>query len=279
MLWGGPGRVLATDLASATLFDLGVGLPLCTYGLDPKRNRSQARAGGAQEFVAADAAGGVWAAVNEPVEPAAPGASRSPWQRVAVPNPKGDDAALLPGGGEVAFGPGATVRVEVNVGGEAKSLAVARRAAGLLAGRGLVIGPGGWVLRADHSFSETGQKLSNLTTGEPTTSLVRMDVTWRLLAPDGTEVWKGGDGIGWDPTRSKYRDRTPSAPFVPAGPNAQVRITRVDFGGLNPRAAMSGELVEQYTDQYAPPPPPVLKAGGAYKLLPLKGTLDAGPGG
>src|SRR5262249_28447570 len=63
--------------------------------------------------------------------------------------PEVDKAGL-----DVVFGPGKTIRVEVNVGDRGLSQKFARHTAENLQRRGLKIGRGGWALTADHAVGQ-----------------------------------------------------------------------------------------------------------------------------
>jgi hypothetical protein len=226
--WAGPRRFLAATSEYFLLFDLDLEVALCRYDLPSGHGR----------LLASDPSGHAWTA-------AARSNPRS-WQRLEVPNPKGEDAVIDKG--ELVFPRGATIRVEVRLGNLEKSRNLAERLAGNLQIRGLTIGRGGWTLRVDHSFSDTDRKYK----GEP---MVQIHVKFHLIAPDGTEVFTSTQSQTWDPQ-----------------PGDEV-------GVYTPRILQNEDLLKKVpgTIIRAEIPDGVLKTLAGYKSLPFRGTLDFDP--
>jgi hypothetical protein len=179
-------------------------------------------------------------------------------------------------GRDLVLGPGSTIRVEIGVGNRDHNQKIAKQAAEQLQKRGLKIGRGGWCLRADHTVGQTGQQLNDPRTGKKYASpYIALNITWKLLSPDGTEVWQASDGGTFDPFRSKYvvvgsRKNT----FNPHGGGSS-RV-EIDFQGKNSQAAQIEEILEQtiLLRQSLPTGLPVYvaKAADGYAELPLKET-------
>jgi hypothetical protein len=179
--------------------------------------------------------------------------------------------------GEMVFARGTTIRVEVDVGHRDYGPKIARNMAESLRKSGLKIGRGGWVLRADHTVGTGKQKFSNTLTGKEGTSVVALDVTWRLIAPDGSEVWQRRDGSSFNPFASKYvKVGSRRGTFNPGGGGYQQ--VELDFDGKDPGAAQMEEILEQmllYRSEL-PYGLPVFVARGAngYAPLPIKVEKD-----
>jgi hypothetical protein len=105
---------------------------------------------------------------------------------------------------ELAFGPGSTIRVEINVGHGTYNQRIAQGMAQQLQKRGLKIGRDGWVLQADNKVGTSSRKYTEPVSGKQSISVASLNITWKLIAPDGTEVWQNFDGGEFDPFRSKY---------------------------------------------------------------------------
>ena len=192
---------------------------------------------------------------------------------------KGWTPIRLPGmdrfGSELVLGPGSTIRVEISAGSREYNKRIAQQAAEQLQKRGLKIGPDGWCLRADHTIGRSSQQFNDPRTGKRYSSpYISLNITWRLLSPDGTEVWQASDGGTFDPFRSKYvvvgsrRNE-----FIPGGGGS--RQVQIDFQGKDSQAAQVEEILEQTVlfRQNLPGGLPVYvaKAGAGYAALPLKG--------
>src|SRR5262249_34534072 len=186
----------------------------------------------------------------------------------------------LPGmdrfGRDLVLGPGSTIRVEIGVGNRAHNQTIAKQVAEQLQKRGLKIGPDGWCLRADHTIGRSSQQFDNPRTGKRYSSpYIALNITWKLLSPDGTEVWQASDGGSFDPFRSKYvvvgsrRNE-----FIPGGGGS--RQVQIDFQGKDPQSAQVEEILEQTVlfRQTLPAGLPVYvaKSANGYAALPLKGT-------
>jgi hypothetical protein len=176
-------------------------------------------------------------------------------------------------GGELAFGPGSTVRVEIDVGHRDYSRQIAKQTAEQLRKRGLKVGRSGWVLRADHTVGTGSQKFSSPLSGKDGVAVAALEVTWKLLAPDGAEVWQGKDRGEFNPFRSKYvKVGSRRGTF---GPNGGYQQVELDFDEKDPRAAQIEEILEQtfLHRQDLPPglPSCVARDGNGYQALPIKG--------
>ncbi|HEV3146174.1 MAG TPA: WD40 repeat domain-containing protein [Gemmataceae bacterium] len=179
---------------------------------------------------------------------------------------------------ELALAPGSTIRVEIDVCHRDSSQKVAKLAAEQLQKRGLKVGRGGWVLRADHTIGHSSQQFDDQVTGKKRSSpYISLEVAWKLIAPDGTEVWQGKDGSIFDPFRSKYvvvgsRKGT----FGPQG--GGYRQVEIDFGDKNPQTAQIEEIVETtiLMRQTLPAslPAVVAKTGAGYMPLPINEKID-----
>jgi hypothetical protein len=183
-------------------------------------------------------------------------------------------APSLPGGGgtfnqTVAFGPGTTVRVEVNVGNSKNSEQTAQKMAGSLAAMGFKIGGGGWVLRADHTTGDTSTDITD-TLGQRV-RVATLRINWRLLDPQGNETWKGTSGGKFDPFNSKYvvvgSRQTDMALGGMGGGSTQVRL---NYQGKDPMTAQVEEILEK--SWYPGVPNCLVKTGAGYVALPLEAT-------
>ncbi len=187
-------------------------------------------------------------------------------------------APNVPGAGAfdhtVAFAPGTTIRVEVDVGSREGSRTTAERMAGSLSALGFKIGRDGWVMRADHKTGEAGTDLTDLR-GQRGIFVATLTITWRLLDPEGKEAWKGTSGGKFDPFQSKYvalgsrkTDMAPGGPF--AGGSTQVRL---DYKGKDPMTAQVEEILEN--NWYPGVPICLVKTAGGYSTLPLEPPGEA----
>jgi hypothetical protein len=202
------------------------------------------------------------------------------WTAPAGRDPKGWTPLRFPGmekvGRELALGPGSTIRVEIDAGSREYNQRIAKQTAELLQKRGLTIGRGGWRLRADHTIGQSSQQFNDPNTGKRYSSpYIALNITWKLLSPDGAEVWRASDGGSFDPFRSKYvvvgSRRNNFAPQ--GGGSMQVQI---DFEGKDAQTAQIEEILETTIlfRQNLPAGLPVCVARTAdgYAALPLKET-------
>jgi hypothetical protein len=177
----------------------------------------------------------------------------------------------------LAFGPGSTIRVSVDAGTDVASRQIARQAAETLQRRGVKIGRDGWLLRADHTVGRGSQTFSNPATGKEDSAVVALNITWRLIGPDGTEVWQGSEGGTFDPFRSKYV--VVGSRKGQFGTNSSWSMVELDFGGKNAESAQLEEILEHMLQRRNALPPefPVCVAKGANGLerLPILGKLDS----
>jgi hypothetical protein len=175
--------------------------------------------------------------------------------------------------GEMVFGRGSAVRVEVDVGHRGYGSKLARNMAEAFRKRGLKIGQGGWVLRADYTVGTGKQKFSDPLTGKEGVSVLALDVTWKLIAPDGTEVWRHVDSSSFNPFASKYvKVGSRRGTFNPGGGGYQQ--VELDFDGKDPRAAQLEEMLEgmllNHTELPYGLPVFVAKSPDGYAPLPIK---------
>jgi hypothetical protein len=156
---------------------------------------------------------------------------------------------------------------------------IAQAAAKQLQRRGLKIGRNGWILRADHTLGTGTQKFVDPRSGDRSISVAALNVTWKLIAPDGTEVWQNSDGGSFDPFRSKYVKvgRRRSQMNFRGGGFQQVEL---DFDGKDAQSAQVEEILEQMLvyRQGLPPglPARIAKKGAGYTSLPIKESLNGG---
>jgi hypothetical protein len=193
------------------------------------------------------------------------------WSPIRVP---GTDGVAQ----DLAFGPGATVRVEIDLPHRSYAERIAKQTAEGLQKRGLKIGKNGWLLRADHTIGKSSQKFDDERTGKKYDSpFIRLDINWKLLAPDGTEVWKTTVGDQFDPFRSKY--------VVPGsrnkgmvGPQGGFQHVDLDFQGKPAILAQIEEILENSAlySRGLPVNVPayIAKTADGYAALPLQGTWD-----
>ena len=180
-------------------------------------------------------------------------------------------APKLPGAGPfdhaLAFGPGTTVRIEVDVGSRKASQQTAEKVAASLAAQGFKIGRDGWVLRADHTAGTASTDLTNLR-GQGGISVATLHITWRLLDPEGKEAWKGTRGGKFDPFNSKYvvvgSRRTDMAAGGLGGGSTEVRL---DYQGKDAMTAQVEEILEQCW--FPGVPTCLVQSEGGYVALPL----------
>jgi hypothetical protein len=202
----------------------------------------------------------------------------------AVPRPDtGWIPARIPGMDglkrELAFGPGSTIRVEVDVGIEASNQAFAKQAAEQLQRRGLKIGRDGWILRADHKVGSGNQKFMDPLTEKETVSVTALTITWKLISPEGTEVWQDQEGRAFNPFSSKY--------VVVGSRRGQFSMTGggfqrvdLDFQGKDPVTAQVEEILEQMRPHRqglpAGMPACVVKGENGLQALPIRMVLEGG---
>jgi hypothetical protein len=182
--------------------------------------------------------------------------------------------------GELALGPGSTIRVEINVGHGTYNKKIAQGTAQQLQRRGLKIGRGGWILRADHTVGTSSRKYTEPVSGKQSISVATLSITWKLIAPDGTEVWQNFDGGEFDPFRSKYvkvGSRRGHTNALRGGGYQQVEL---DFDGKDAQSAQIEEILEQTLLNRNGPPPGlpacVARSGSGYEPLPIKGSVEGG---
>src|SRR5262249_33509889 len=108
--------------------------------------------------------------------------------------------------------------------------------------RGHTIGRGGWVLKADHSVGQARSRFKTFADKEGTVATVT--VTWRLLDPDGNEVWQSKDTNTFDPQRSKYVKVGSRRSMVGPGGGGTMEF-EMDYQGKNPETAQVEELLEE----------------------------------
>jgi hypothetical protein len=179
---------------------------------------------------------------------------------------------------ELAFSPGSTIRVEVNVGHRTYNQQIAKQMAEELQKRGCKIGRGGWVLRADYTIGQGSQKFNNPLNGKETISVTALNITWKLLTPDGTEAWQAADGGSFDPFRSKYvKVGSRTGTFSPNGGGYQQ--VQLDFDGKDPQFAQIEEILEQQIlHRKGLPvglPACIAKTANGYESLPIKEKLES----
>jgi hypothetical protein len=213
---------------------------------------------------------------------------------MARPKPAGDGRKNAPAGWgpvqlpgtdgfrrELAFGPGSTIRVEIDVGNRTYNQKIARQTAELLQRRGLKIGRDGWLLRTDYTVGEGSRKYAHPSSrsGKETISVASLTITWKLIAPDGVEVWQGSDGGSFDPFRSKYvKVGSRKSQFAPGGGGFQQ--VELDYDGKDAQSAQIEEILEQ-TLLYRPSLPAglpacIAKNGPDYEALPIKASWNGG---
>ncbi|HZV05033.1 MAG TPA: WD40 repeat domain-containing protein [Gemmataceae bacterium] len=179
--------------------------------------------------------------------------------------------------GELAFGPGSTIRVEINVGHGTYNQKFAQGTAQQLQRRGLKIGRDGWVLRADYKVGTSSRKYTEPVSGKQSISVASLTITWKLIAPDGTEVWQNFDGGDFDPFRSKYVKVGSRRGQVNPRQGGYQQV-ELDFGGRDSQSAQIEEILEQTLMNRNGPPPGlpacVVRKGSGYEPLPIKGSLD-----
>jgi hypothetical protein len=212
----------------------------------------------------ADPLGRAWMRRGQPG-----GKDKSTWVPLHVPELDGFR-------GEFAFGPGSTVRVEIDVGHRDYSQRIARNTAEDFQRRGQKIGRGGWVLRADHTIGKSTAHVDDPVTGKPRPhNFISLNITWKLIAPDGTEVWSTSGGGSFDPFRNKYvvvGSRT-----RPLGPGGGMETVQLDFGGKNAQLAQIEDILEQQMLQnrgLGGIPLYVVKTARGYEALPIKEKWD-----
>ena len=180
---------------------------------------------------------------------------------------------------ELAFGPGSTIRVEINVGNRTYNPKIARQTAEQLQRRGLKIGRDGWILRADHTVGTGSRKYAHPWSGKETISVASLNITWKLIAPDGTEVWQGSDGGSFNPFNSKYvKVGSRKSQFAPGGGGFQQ--VELDYDGKDAQSAQIEEILEQTLiyRQTLPAglPACVARNGTGYEALPIKASWNGG---
>src|SRR5262249_17961918 len=84
-------------------------------------------------------------------------------------------------GEELAFAPGSTIRVEVSAGSRNYNGRIATQLAGNLQKRGYKIGPGGWVLRIDHSIGKSNVRLDDPSGNPRPHNFISLSVTSKLV--------------------------------------------------------------------------------------------------
>lgn len=110
--------------------------------------------------------------------------------------------------------------------------------------------------------------------GERGISVATLNITWRLLDPEGKEAWKGTSGGKFDPFTSKYvvvgSRKTNMAPGGLGGGSTQVRL---DYKGKDAMTAQLEEILEKYW--YPGMPTCLVKNEGGYSALPLAASEEA----
>jgi len=186
------------------------------------------------------------------------------WIAASVPNAGAFDQTL-------AFGPGTPIRIEIDILGRRNSQQTAVKLAEAIQARGFKLGPGGWVLRADSTTSTTRTKLSNLR-GQRGVEVPTLNITWRLLDPEGNEAWKGHSGGTFDPFTSKYVV-IGSRKMQMAGMGGGSTQVRLDYDGKNETTAQLEEVLEK--NWYPTSMPTCLvKNEAGYVALPLEVSPD-----
>lgn len=178
--------------------------------------------------------------------------------------------------GEIAFGRGATIKVEVDVGHGEYSRRIARSTAEYLQRRGFKIGRGGWTLRADHTAGERSMSFDRPTGEKYNQSFATLKVVWTLLAPDGTKGWTVEDGGSFDPRMTKYvkvgSRKTEGAPGM-----GGYQSWELDYDGKDPRRAQLDEIIEMTVLARGRPsgfPELVARTEKGYEALPLQAKVD-----
>jgi hypothetical protein len=248
--WGGPRHTLTSMPGSACilLYDLDVHTHTYCFDAGPQ--------------VRADSLGRGWMA------PA--GREAKGWTPLRIPG-------VEKFGRELVLGPGSPIRVEIDVGSREYNPRIAKQTAEQLQKRGLTIGRGGWCLRADHTIGQSSQQFDDPKTGKKYQSpYITLDITWKLLAPDGTEVWQASDGGPFDPFRSKYVVVGSRRNDMINPQGGGYRHVEIDFEGKNAQRAQIEEILDQtiLLRQGLPTGLPVCvaKVADGYATLPLKET-------
>jgi hypothetical protein len=123
-------------------------------------------------------------------------------------------------------------------------------------------------------------KFKNSTMGIP-----KVDLTYRFLFPNGTEVMKTKFGHNYVASGSKYLVKSDTEHFIGGNPDGIEYLTRYlfDFKGLDPMQAMADEMFSGHvpmllSSHVKTPTDSYLEIGGSYTKLPISlnaiGELD-----
>ena len=157
--------------------------------------------------------------------------------------------------------------------GRENSEKTAEKMAQSLHSRGFKVGPGGWMLRADHTTGTASTDLTDLR-GQGGISVATLNITWRLLDPQGKQAWQGRSGGKFHPFISKYvvvgSRRTEMASGGLGGGSTEVRL---DYQGKDAMTAQLEEILER--DWYPSVPTCLVKNKDGYSALPLAAPEEA----
>ena len=171
---------------------------------------------------------------------------------------------------KVAFGPGSTLKVEVNIGATEANRKLADSTAEHFRKLGFKFGKGAWTLRASHTVGQSEPRFLDPTTQQKTISVTRLTITWELLSPEGTVAFSQKTPVDFDPHSSKFKETN-----LGANQNRGdgMYVFRMDYGGRDATSAQTEETADLYAMFNSTKPPfqtlRVVETPDGLKVLPL----------
>lgn len=277
--WAGTEHLLLSGhplTEPATLMDTRLGVPVGSFKIEgggyvPGRPALGTPDG--RVWYATSALAGAPPGFNPNVAPHPDFPAAFAWHTVSLPGLHGEDAFLADPGREWVEPAGQPVQVQASFGTKAQSEALARAVARTLQARGLLVGPGGTVLRVEGKLEETQEVITSPFGGEA--KIPRAVLSARWLSGQGAELWKGTTAWTWSMAATKYKVSEKREGFGPMGSEQRFEF---DFQGRSPSSAMREELVEGLGDRVGTgwlqlPEPQFLRVQGRDRPVPVAGPM------
>jgi WD40 repeat protein len=272
--WCTPDHVLVVSgrRNSVPLLELIDRLTECKLCVYDTKMYAPVRPGDGNPRMTATADGRMWLRLPEKVLPQSPRF----WRPFTIPQAGAPAEQVLLDPNRRRFDPAEiAVRVEVDLGGSARSRSTAENLARQLANREYRIGPNGFVLRYVSETLDSGQSLNTGIGAKELVLVPRLEAKWEFIDDRGATIWQTTDHYDFKHALSKYFMKSKPGYDNSMAGGPFVFVEYFDFQGKNPRQAIEEELLEDAAkvglSQYFPSGS-FLLAGGKYATLPL--TFD-----
>ena len=263
--WTSPRQFLTIMSMWHGLVDLDARTTVCGYGM-PRVFPELKGAGLAEDSPIRTGPGNrLWLASTNHTSITDPS---KPWHvchRLAFPDPKGKDSAIVPGRGRYVFHRGSPVRIEVDLGSAERSKLAAGALARFLQTDGFTIGKDGWCVRLTHAVFGSGATMQGNRGGG--WEIPAVDLTWQVIDPAGKVFAEKKISRHFTERPSKYQ--TDRQLDFATGPKV---ITKYNFGRQDPKKAIAEEILDWCADTGRWPPglaAAIVEMDGNRTPLPL----------